>query len=112
MPHARGQSLDRHLTKGGVRNGHAAPVSFELWNTGTRNLYGSYATRSEAMRATRAIVETYGSEFASEFVLAAEDSDGDTMRIASGAELVQLACQEVPTGDAIRNPLGSQADVA
>ena len=112
MRHPRRQRLNRLRAKGALRSQRVVPVSFELWNTSTRNLHGSYTSPSEAMEAMRAIAGTHGSEFAREFVLAAEDARGETTRLAAGAELVQMACQEGPAGAATQETAGTQADVA
>lgn len=87
-------------------------ISYELWNRQTMNLYGSYPSRREALRAARVIAEEHGPEYASEFVLAAEDAQGKTIRIAEGTELVRLAHVEGASQSAAQDRPSERAGAA
>lgn len=111
MDNPRGASQGRPMRGFGSRR-RAAGSHYELWNSRTKNLYGTYASRRQAMSAVRAIVVAHGPDYAERFILATEDDRGNTDRIAGGAELVRLANQEDPERSAVPGPSRASVDVA
>lgn len=66
-------------------------IVFELWNTRTRNLFGTYATEDEALTVVRQLVGDHGHAYGVRFALGQEDAEGESRLIATGEDLVLLA---------------------
>lgn len=66
---------------------------YELYNTRTRNLVGSYGSEGEALQVVRASESVNGPAYAERLMLTIEDEGGRTRQIASGRELVKRANQ-------------------
>lgn len=71
-------------------------VTYELWDTDTRNRIAVFGDRATALAAVRRISDTQGRALAESMILGTEDDDGDGEVIARGAGLVALAEQEAP----------------
>ena len=77
---------------------------FELWNTKTGNLLGTYDSEAAALDAVAGLVERYGAAYVERLLLGCEDRRGRSRQIASGAELVTriraaaVRAEEGPTG--------------
>lgn len=71
-------------------------VTYELWDTESRNLVAEFDTRHEAMLAVRHTLQTQGRRSVETLALGTEDGDGGGEVIARGAGLVALAEQEAP----------------
>ncbi len=91
MGNQRGTGENRLAGKGTGPRFRDTAGHYELWNSRTKNLYGTYESRGTALRATHAIVEAHGSEYAKRFILATEDDEGNTDQVATGTELIRLA---------------------
>lgn len=70
-------------------------ATFELWNTGSGNLLGSFATEELALAAVREAIRRNGEGYGELLVLGSENSRGNSKVIASGRKLVERA---VPPG--------------
>ena len=73
-------------------------ASYELWQTRTRNLIGTFATKAEALAAIRTAAETQGPAFVESILLGHEDDGGRSKTIAQGSELLKLARRGQPAG--------------
>jgi hypothetical protein len=63
---------------------------FEIWETRSGNLAGSFETRDEALSVVRAAAEKHGRGYVDTFSLLAFE-DGRHRKIAEGADLASLA---------------------
>jgi hypothetical protein len=66
-------------------------VVFELWDTETANMVGSYATEAEALGVVRRAIEAYGAGYADGLALVLDDEVNDVQTLAIGAELAARA---------------------
>jgi hypothetical protein len=64
---------------------------YEIWETGSRNRVGAFASLEAALTLVRRSVEKHGASYADTLALAREDEEGDTEVLAEGAELVKMA---------------------
>ena len=69
---------------------------FELWNTKTGNLLGTYESEAAALDAVARLAEQHGAVFVERLLLGCEDRHGRSRQIASGVELVARARSTVP----------------
>lgn len=70
---------------------------FELWSAASGNLLADFATESEALAFVREAAEAEGREYAAGFVLAHENSRGQTRTVAEGEALLRRAQQAADT---------------
>lgn len=68
-----------------------AGAVYELWETSSRNLIGSFSTEKDALRAVRQAAKANGEKYAYTWLLAREDKSGETSQIATGSELIERA---------------------
>jgi len=73
-------------------------ASYELWNTTSGNLVGTFTSETEALEAVRQAVETHGLGYGDAFALGRETSRGTSRVIASGRDPVDRAAAPRPTG--------------
>jgi len=66
-------------------------ASYELWQTRTRNLIGTFATKAEALATVRQAAEIHGPDFLETIFLGHEDDKGHSRMIAEGRKLLELA---------------------
>lgn len=66
-------------------------VTFELWNTRTGNLMGTFDSQAAALVAVSGLIARHGAAFADRLALGCEDRDGRSRQIACGEDLVRLA---------------------
>ncbi len=66
-------------------------ASYELWQTRTRNLIGTFATKAEALAVVQRAAETHGPAFIDSVLLGHEDDKGRSVMVAQGRELLELA---------------------
>ncbi len=78
---------------------------YELWDRETANQIGSYASRDEAMAIVRDAVRTHGADALATVALGREDEAGDTVVIAAGRALVELAAQGEPISASLSRKL-------
>jgi hypothetical protein len=69
---------------------------YELWDRKTANQIGSYESQAEAMAIVRDVVREYGNEAIATVALGRESEDDDTVVIAAGRDLADLALQDEP----------------
>ena len=70
---------------------------FELWDVGTDNLVGSYASEHEALEAVRKAVDHHGPAIVAPWVLTSTDLEHSrTVTVARGAKLRQRATSAMP----------------
>lgn len=67
---------------------------YELWDQETANQIGSYPSRAEAMAVVGDAVRAFGADALATVALGREDDNGDTVVIAAGRELADLALHE------------------
>lgn len=68
-------------------------MSYELWETTSRNVIGNYATEAEALAAVRESESVYGAGFTRNLALLYADESDAVRGIAKGEELAKLAHQ-------------------
>jgi len=64
---------------------------YELWDTETSNLVGTYPTERAALAIVRSAVRAHGPDAFATIALGREDERGNMIPVATGAELVRLA---------------------
>jgi hypothetical protein len=65
--------------------------SYELWNTRSGNLLGTFESEEAALEAVRQALAAYGRAYAERLLLGCEDRSGRSRKIAQSAELVERA---------------------
>jgi hypothetical protein len=66
-------------------------MAYELWETSTGNLIGSYATEQDALALIRRAIEAHGVAYADTIVLGFENQRGRSKVLAAGAALAERA---------------------
>lgn len=66
-------------------------MSYELWDTETRNLVETFETEDEALAAVRDLVAVNADVYPAALALALEDDAGETTVIARGQQLAARA---------------------
>ena len=66
-------------------------VAFELWETRSGNLMGSYESEARALGVVAEAIRLHGAEYADSMVLVRQTSRGNPKPIAAGAELAARA---------------------
>lgn len=66
-------------------------LTYELWDTTSRNLVAEFGSRDEALSSVREALRTHGHGAVEILALGTEDGDGGGEVIARGADLVALA---------------------
>jgi hypothetical protein len=72
------------------KEGRTDMVTYELWETRSGNLMGSFASEAEALAVVRDAIRQHGRGYAETLILARED-DEETVTLAEGAGLADLA---------------------
>jgi hypothetical protein len=72
-------------------------MTYQLWETTSRNLAAVYDTEGAALATIREAIATNGRDYAARFALIAEDRRGRTQTLAMGITLVDRALVGVPT---------------
>ena len=74
---------------------------YELWETETGNLIGTYETEQDALSLVRDAIQSYGAQYVDSFLLGCEDEEGYSTLIAEGHDLAERALSEkAPRGGA------------
>ena len=68
-------------------------MTYELWDTESRNVIGEFNSEADALAAVLEAVESNGEGSVALFTLVGAYDDGAVKGIAGGAELVKLARQ-------------------
>jgi hypothetical protein len=68
-------------------------ATFELWNTESGNLLGSFVTEALALAAVREAIQRNGERYGQFLALGCENSRGRSKVVASGPQLVEWAFQ-------------------
>ena len=66
-------------------------MTYELWNTKTRNLVASFEGEEAALRFVRDALGDHGADYVTRLALAREDQDGHSTTIAIGHALLERA---------------------
>ncbi len=69
-------------------------MNYEIWSAKSKNLIETFESRDLALAEVRAIAQRQGAAYAERLVLVGEDEQGESVRIAAGAALVQLALED------------------
>jgi hypothetical protein len=69
---------------------------FELWDTATMNLVGSYESEAAALNVVRGAVERYGAGYAEGLALVRENARGESRTLAEGRALLQYVEAKAP----------------
>src|SRR6266540_2783086 len=69
-------------------------MAYQLWELDSRNCVAEFRSRREALEAVRGMTAQDGASAAVSLLLVCERRDGDLEKIASGADLAQLAVAE------------------
>ena len=64
---------------------------YELFDTETGNIIGSYRSQHEALRVLKSAIDAYGASYAEAIVLGVRDREGYPKAIAEGDKLMKLA---------------------
>ena len=70
-------------------------MSYELFDTASKNRIGYYDTREEALRMVQWAIEGYGIEWVDPMILGELDADDLPTVVVRGRELAQLALATV-----------------
>ncbi len=62
-------------------------MSFELWDTDTRNMVAVFDSEQDALQAVRELVAINTPAYPASLALVFEDADGETTMIARGSSL-------------------------
>ena len=62
-------------------------MSYELWDTETRNIVETFESEAEALEATRQLIAVNTTVYPDALALVFEDDEGETKLIARGAGL-------------------------
>jgi hypothetical protein len=83
----------QHGWSDGIGAGQVGLASkhFELWDTETDSLVGTYDTEAEALAIVRSSIRTYGLVSVEHLALGYEDKRGRTTLVAFGQELADRA---------------------
>ena len=73
-------------------------MTYELWNTKTRNAIGDYRTEAEALAFVREVISRHGRSYADMLFLGCEDPQGRSRPIAQGQALVERALAAASRG--------------
>lgn len=65
-------------------------MTYELWNTVTRNIVGAFATEAEALALVLEAIDAHGAAYADTLALVLDDGE-EIHTLAVGAELVARA---------------------
>jgi len=71
-------------------------IVFELCNTRSRNLLGTYASEDAALSVVRQLADDHGRAHGVRFAIGLEDAEGESRLIATGEELDLLAERRAP----------------
>ena len=66
-------------------------TTFELWNTRTGNLVGTFASEVAALEAVASLADQHGIAYVERLALGSEDNRGQSRQIATGADLAARA---------------------
>jgi hypothetical protein len=66
-------------------------VSYELWDTETRNIVETFASEADALTAARELIAVNAPAYPGALALVFEDDEGETTFIARGAALAARA---------------------
>jgi hypothetical protein len=81
--------------------------TYELWDSGSRNLIGAYEAEADALQFVRLYVDEHGSAFAQSWVLLWDDEARDEAgQIAEGLALLALAERARPEPETRSRRLG------
>ena len=69
---------------------------YELWDTASRNVIGTFATKNEALALVNEMIRLNGAAVAESLLLGQEDKAGRSRLIAEGKTLVTLAMGDRP----------------
>ena len=72
-------------------------ATYELWETQTSNLVGSWASEAEALTVVNDALVRHGADALTTLSLLHEDSQGNTTVIAEGPSLIERARGSTPT---------------
>ncbi len=72
-------------------------MTYELWETISGNLVGTYDSESAALAVVRRAIDRHGRAYVDSLALGREDSRGRSTPLASGAQLADRALAELPT---------------
>lgn len=71
-------------------------VIYEIWETSSGNLVGSYKTERAALDVIEQGIKRHGLHYADTFLLEYEEPGGASHVLAAGQELAALACADEP----------------
>lgn len=66
-------------------------MSYELWDTETRNIVETFESEAEALQAARELIVVNAQAYPGALALVFEDDEGETTLIARGAGLATRA---------------------
>ena len=66
-------------------------MTYELWDTETRNIVGAYVSEEDALVVVREAIGAHGTRYADTLALVHEDARGAVQTLAVGAALAERA---------------------
>ena len=66
-------------------------MAYEIWETSTRNLIADFPSEEKALHAVRKALKKRGAGYVSTWLLAYEDENEATSKLAAGMDLVARA---------------------
>lgn len=72
-------------------------MTYELWETTSGNLVGTYDTEGAALAVVRRAIDRHGRDYVDSLALGLEDSRGRSTPVASGPQLAERALAKLPT---------------
>ncbi len=82
-------------------------MTFELWDTVTRNIIGAYDTEADALAVVSAAIRAHGPAYADPIALVRDDPDGDVLTLALGPDLARRAASPLTPRLDIPDTLGT-----
>lgn len=69
---------------------------YDLWDSDSGNIIGTYSTRDEALSVVREALAKHGAAYVESLLFGQEDGRGRARAVARGKQLVQLALAGEP----------------
>lgn len=73
-------------------------MTYDLWDSESGNIIGTFPTREEALLVVREALSRHGVQYAESLLFGQEDARGHTKAIAQGKQLIDLALAVAPAG--------------
>ena len=65
-------------------------ATFELWDVDAGNIVGAFSTEEEGLDVAKALLDTYGREYANDLCFSRRDGAGVVQVVAMGSRLIEM----------------------